>query len=119
MGESGRGEWVHGMGRAAWVTVGVGSGLAPQPPESDRWGSSLEKAQAARGHTHAAMWPKTAPGHVFSCQRPGGGLPHEGTQLQGHLTETQQPTVPTTLGDRSLDSVSRQANPNTSAIGSG
>lgn len=101
------------------MTVGVGSGLAPKPPESDRCGSGLEKARAARGRTHAAMWPETAPGHVFSCQRPGGGLPHEGTQLQGHLAETQQPTVPTTLGDRSLDSVSRQANPNASAIGSG
>ena len=25
MGDSGRGEWVHSRGRAAWVTVGVGS----------------------------------------------------------------------------------------------
>lgn len=106
------------------MTVGVGSGLAPKPPESDRWGSSLERVQAARGHTHAtggrtATWPEIAPGDVFSCQGPGGGLPHEGTQLQGHLAETQQPTVPTTLGDRGLDSVSRQANPKATAIGSG
>ena len=27
MGDSGRGEWVHGRGGAAWVTVGVGSGF--------------------------------------------------------------------------------------------
>lgn len=42
--------------------------------------------------------PETAPGHDFSCQCPRGGLSHEGTQLQGHLAETQQPMVPTTSG---------------------
>ena len=101
--------------------MGMGSGLAQSPPRVTAGAAAWRKCRQpeATPTPREEALPETAPGHDFSCQCPRGGLSHEGTQLQGHLAETQQPMVPTTLGDRGLDLVGRHDSPNASATGFG